>query len=134
MAKTTIVDGELVFRPKRTAKAIYSFLLWSMAWAAYKGIPVADCPTIYMNRVTYRCFIQVCATKYWWTAVYTYDVRNCASKSMSRCFDLQVIDMDIYVSALDPATAKTSVRQCSRCRSIWHNERECPFPEECAMV
>ena len=134
VTETTIVDGELVFRPKRTAKSIDSFLLWSMAWAAYEGILVADAPSRYANLAAYRCFIQVCAAKYWWTAVYAYDVRNRACKSMNKSFDFQVIDMDIYVTALDPTTARSSVKQCSRCRSIWHNVKDCPFPPECEVA
>ena len=134
MTETSIVDGELIFRPKRAVKSIDSFLLWSMAWAAYEGLLMEDDTTRYASLTAYRCFIQICAAKYWWSAVYSYDVKNRASKSMSHSLDFQIMDHDIYVSTLDSSTAKSNVRQCSRCRSIWHVVRECPFPEECAVA
>jgi hypothetical protein len=130
MTETSIVDGELVFKAKRTIKTIDSFLLWSMAWAAYEGILVEADPTRYAKLCAYRCFIQVCAAKYFWNAVYGYDVRNRACKSMTKSLEFQSIDQDIYVSNFDATTSKTNVRQCTRCRSIWHNVRDCPFPEE----
>jgi hypothetical protein len=33
--ETSLVDGELVFRPKRAMRSMDSFLLWSLAWRGY---------------------------------------------------------------------------------------------------
>jgi hypothetical protein len=134
MTETSIVEGELVFKPKRTLKSIDSFLLWSMAWAAYEGVLIEADPKRYAKMSAYRLFIQTCAAKYWWSAVYSYDVKNRAMKSMSHSLEFQVLDSDLYVSTLDVSTTKTNVRQCARCRSIWHTIQECPFPEECSVA
>ena len=50
-------------------------------------------------------------------------MRNRAKCSMSQSFNFNRLDNDIYVSCMDSSTAGTNVRQCSRCKSIWHISR-----------
>jgi hypothetical protein len=74
--ETTLVDGELTFRPKRQVKNIDSFLMWSVCWRGYEEVLVTHDPSLYLQLCGYRLFIQTCAAKFWWPAVYNYDVRN----------------------------------------------------------
>jgi X-X-X-Leu-X-X-Gly heptad repeat protein len=134
ITETSLVDGELQFKPKRTLKNIDSFLLWSMAWRGYEEVMVEADHSRYAQLVEYRIFIQTCAARYWWNAVYSYDVRNRAKKSMTRSLDFHVMDNDIYMTSMDTSTTRTNIRQCNRCRSIWHVVRDCPFPEEVAVA
>jgi hypothetical protein len=134
ITETSIVDGELQFRPKRTLKNIDSFLLWSMAWRGYEEVLVEADQGRYPQLVDYRIFIQTCAARFWWNAVYSYDVRNRAKKSMSRSLEFHIMDNDIYCTSMDASTTRTNIRQCNRCRSIWHVVKDCPFPEEVAVV
>ena len=130
VTETSIVDGELVFKPKRNIKNMDSFLLWSMAWRAYEKLLVTYNPALYPGMCAYRIFIQTCAAKHWWPSVYSYDVRNRAKHSMEKSFLFHHLDNDIYVTTMDATTIKPNVRQCSRCKSIWHVSRDCPFSEE----
>jgi hypothetical protein len=132
--ETTLVDGELIFRPKRQVKNIDSFLMWSMCWRGYEEVLVTHDPSLYPQLCAYRIFVQTCAAKFWWTAVYSYDVRNRGAKSMSRSFDFNVLDNDIYVTTMDSSTTRQNIRQCSRCKSIWHVVTDCPFSEGGAMA
>ena len=126
--ETTLVDGELVFKAKRAVRSIDSFLLWSLAWRGYEEHLVDGNPRLYKVLSDYRTFIQTSAAKYWWQAVYAYDVRNRSRHSMTRSFNFNRIDTDIYVSCMDPGSMRTNIKQCSRCKSIWHVTRDCPFP------
>ena len=128
--ETSLVEGELIFKPKRAVKNIDSFLIWSLAWRGYEELLIDMDPSLYKQMVDYRIFIQTCSARYWWYAVYSYDVRNRAKCSMSQSFNFNRLDNDIYVSCMDAATARTNVRQCSRCKSIWHFSKDCPFQTE----
>jgi hypothetical protein len=132
--ETSLVDGELVFRPKRNVKNIDSFLLWSMAWRGYEEVLVNHNPALYPQLVSYRVFIQTCSAKFWWPAVYSYDVRNRGKHSMDKTFDFNCIDNDIYVTTMDASTARQNIRNCSRCKSIWHVIKDCPFTEDGAVA
>ena len=127
VTETSLVDGELIFKPKRTIKSMDSFLLWSMAWRAYEELLVTFNPALYPGMCAYRIFIQTCAAKHWWPSVYTYDVRNRAKHSMEKSFEFHRLDNDIYVTTMDATTIKPNVKQCSRCKSIWHVAKDCPF-------
>jgi hypothetical protein len=130
VTETSIVDGELVFKPKRSVKSIDSFLLWSMSWRTYEELLVCDNPSLYPSMCTYRIFIQTCAAKYWWPAVYSYDVRNRSKHAMDRSFNFDSIDHNIYVTTMDSTTVRQNVRNCARCKSIWHVIKDCPFSED----
>jgi hypothetical protein len=134
VTETSIIDGELVFKPKRTIKSMDSFLLWSVAWRTYEEYLVDYDPSLYKNFCAYRIFIQTSAARYWWPAVYSYDVRNRAKHSMDKSFAFQTIDNDIYVTTMDSSTVRQNVKCCSRCRSIWHNVQDCPFSESGALA
>ena len=86
-------------------------------------------PDLYPQLSSYRTFIQTCAVRYTWPAVCSYDVRNRGKHSMHRSFDFNVIDNDIYITTMDSSTARQNVRNCSRCKSIWHVIKDCPFAE-----
>ena len=47
VTETSIVDGELQFKPKRNIKSMDSFLLWSMAWRGYEEYLVSNDPSLY---------------------------------------------------------------------------------------
>jgi hypothetical protein len=128
VTETSLVDGELTFKQKRAVRSMDSFLLWSLAWRGYEEHLVEGDPSLYKRLVDYRIFIQTCAAKYWWQSVYAYDVRNRSKHSMSKSFDFNRVDSDIYVTCMDSSTVRTNVKQCARCRSIWHVTRDCPFP------
>jgi hypothetical protein len=129
VTETSLVDGELTFKQKRVVKSIDSFLLWSLAWqGGYEEHLVEGDPSLYKKLVDYRIFIQTCAAKYCWQSVYAYDVRNRSKHSMYRSFNFSHVDSDIYVTCMDSSTMRTNVKQCARCRSIWHVTRDCPFP------
>jgi hypothetical protein len=115
---TSIVDGELVFKPKRAIKSMDSFLLWSLAWRSYEELLVENDPRLYPGLCAYRVFVQTCSAKHWWPSVYAYDVRNRAKHSMTHSFAFHQLDNDIYVTTLDATTIKPNVRMCSRCKSI----------------
>ena len=132
--ETSIVEGELVFKPKRTIKSMDSFLLWSLAWRSYEELLVQYNPSLYPGLCAYRIFVQTCAAKHWWPSVYSYDVRNRAKHSMTNSFDFHHLDNDIYVTTFDATTIKPNVKQCSRCKSIWHTAKDCPFSEEGALA
>jgi len=134
VTETSIVDGELVFKPKRNIKSMDSFLLWSMAWRSYEELLVGYDPTLYTKFCAYRIFIQTSAARYWWPAVYSYDVRNRAKHSMSHSFEFQTIDNDIYVTTMDNSTVRQNIKCCSRCKSIWHSVPDCPFAESGPMA
>jgi hypothetical protein len=108
--------------------------MWSMCWRGYEEVLVTHDPRLYPQLCAYRIFVQTCAAKFWWTAVYSYDVRNRGAKSMSRSFDFNVLDNDIYVTTMDSSTTRQNIRQCSRCKSIWHVVTDCPFAEGGAMA
>jgi hypothetical protein len=132
--ETSIIDGELIFRPKRNVKNIDSLLMWSLCWRGYEEALVSFDHRLYPQLAAYRIFIQTCAAKHWWAAVYNYDVRNRANKSMTKSFDFHVIDNDVYVTTLDTTTTRQNIRQCTRCRSIWHIVKDCPFAEDGAVA
>jgi hypothetical protein len=134
VTETSIVEGELVFKPKRSIKNMDSFLLWSMAWRTYEELLVGFDPSLYSGLVAYRIFIQTCAAKHWWPSVYSYDVRNRAKHSMNHSFLFHQLDNDIYVTTMDATTIKPNVKQCNRCKSIWHMGKDCPFSEEGALA
>ena len=48
---------------------------------------------------------------------------------MSKSFNFNVIDNDIYVTTMDASTSRQNICQCSRCKSIWHVVQDCPFAE-----
>jgi hypothetical protein len=133
VTETSIVDGSLVFKPKRNIKSIDSFLMWSMAWRTYEEVLVSHDPTLYPALVSYRIFIQTCDAKYVWPSVYSYDVRNRASKSMSLSLEFNCIDNDIYITTMDSSSARANIKQCSRCKSIWHSMLDCPFQDDIVM-
>ena len=134
VTETSIVDGVLVFKPKKNIKSMDSFLLWSMAWRTYEELLVGHNPDLYTGFCAYRVFIQTCATKHLWPSVYSYDVRNRAKHSMEKSFQFNVIDNDIYVTTMDSSTIRPNVRQCTRCKSILHPVRDCPFSEDGALA
>jgi hypothetical protein len=111
-----------------------SFLLWSLAWRSYEELLVICYPNLYAGLCCYRIFIQTCAAKHWWPSVYSYDVRNRAKHSMNKSFEFQCLDNDIYVTTMDATTIKPNVKNCNRCKSIWHIAKDCPFSEEGALV
>ena len=84
-------------------------------------------PTLYPQLCAYRSFIQVCAAKFTWPAVCSYDVRNRGKHSIHNSFDFHVIDHDIYITTMDASTARQNIRNCSGCKSIWHVLKDCPF-------
>jgi hypothetical protein len=86
--------------------------------------------TLYPALVSYRIFIQTCAAKFVWPSVYSYDVRNRASKSMSLSLEFNHIDHDLYITTMDSSSARTNVKQCTRCKSIWHSLQDCPFQDD----
>jgi hypothetical protein len=127
--ETSLEDGGQVFRPKRGIKSIDSFFLWSMAWRGYEEILVSHDPGLYPQLSAYRTFIQTCAAKYTWPAVCSYDVRNRGKHSMNKSFEFNIIDNDIYITTMDSSTARQNIRNCARCKSIWHVIKDCPFAE-----
>jgi hypothetical protein len=128
ITETSLVDGELIFKPKRAVKLMDSFLLWSLAWRGYEEYLVDYDPSLYKQLVEYRIFIQTCAARYLWQAVYAYDVRNRSKHSMTRSLRFNHLDNDIYVTCMDSTTTRPNARSCARCKSIWHVTRDCPFP------
>jgi hypothetical protein len=126
ITEALLTDGELTFKQKRD-KNIDSFLIWSLVWRAYEELLVDHDHTLYNQLVAYRIWIQTCAARYWWNSVYSYDVRNRSKKSMTKSFNFNLIDHYIYVSCMDAATTRTNVKQCARCKSIWHGTKDCPF-------
>jgi hypothetical protein len=130
VTETSIVDGELVFKPKRNVKSIDFFLLWSMSWRSYEELLIQHDPSLYTGFCAYRIFIQTCAAKYWWPAVYFYDVRNRSNHAMHHSFQFDHIDQDIYVTTMDSTTVRQNIKNCSRCKSIWHVVKDCPFQED----
>ena len=89
--------------------------------------------TLYPALVSYRIFIQTCAAKFVWPSVYSYDVRNRASKSMSLSLEFNHIDNDLYITTMDSSSARTNVKQCTRCKSIWHSLQDCPFQDDISV-
>ena len=120
VTESTLIDGELTFKKKRAVRSMDTFLLWSLAWRGYEEHLVDGDPSLYKKLVDYRTFIQTSAAKYWWQAVYAYDVRNRSKHSMMRSLDFNQIDTDINVACMDSTTTRTNVKQCARCKSIWH--------------
>jgi hypothetical protein len=49
---------------------------------------------------------------------------------MYKTFNFQKIDHDIYVTTMDASTVRQNIRQCNRCKSIWHIVQDCPFAED----
>ena len=100
-----------------------------MAWRTYEQLLIDYDPSLYTGFCEYRTFIQICAAKYWWPAVYSYDVRNRSKHAMRRSFQFDNIDHDIYVTTMDSTTVRQNIRNCNRCKSIWHVLKDCPFQE-----
>ena len=46
----------------------------------------------------------------------------------------QDIDHDVYITTLDSTTIRQNIRQCQRCKSIWHIIKDCPFAEDGAVA
>jgi hypothetical protein len=128
VTEATVIEGELVFKSKRQIKTLDSFLMWSLAWRGYEEYLMECNPSLYKQLVAYRVFIQTTAAKYHWQAVYAYDIRNRSKHSMTRSLEFHQVDTDIYVACLDSSTARSNIRQCARCKSIWHITKDCPFP------
>ena len=53
VTETSLINAELVFKPKRTMKTIDSFLLWSMAWWSYEQLLVEADVSRYADLVDY---------------------------------------------------------------------------------
>ena len=126
-------NGSISFRPKKTKKLIDSFESWLMAWSKHESILVESNPDLYPELSSYRQFIHRCSKKYYWNAVYIYDVRFRAKLGSSHSFDFGTIDSGLYVEVLDATAIKIGSKQCYPCKSFDHSVSSCPFPAETSL-
>ena len=122
-------NGNLVFRTKKLKRSIDNFNQWLAAWDNYEFLMVSDQHKRYPHMAKYRSFIQKCANKFQWFAVYAYDCRfrsQLAHEPEATSFGS--VDTDLYASVFDVTSVRRDGKSCHRCRSREHLVGECPFP------
>jgi hypothetical protein len=119
--------GRIVFTPRKNKRCVDSFLSWLTAWNGYESLVVTAKPHMYAELTKYRHFIQMCANKFQWSAVYAYDCRLRASLAQSGCQTFAV-DSDLYTAIFDITAVRRDGRACHRCKSRDHFVSDCLFP------
>ena len=121
-------SGSMYVRPRKSRRAIDSFMSWLSAWLNYEALLIAHKPTLYTSLVQYRSFMQSCDKKYLWHAVYAYDCRFRATLATNNSWEFHKSNTDIYITTFETTTVKRGLKQCFRCKSLEHSVQDCPFP------
>ena len=126
--ETSVIDGTLQIKPKKSKKALDSFLSWLQAWNNFELLLMSVKPHLYIKLLAYRNFIQNADKKYQWSAIYSYDLHFRTELARNRSFEYGKPITDLVVTLLDATAIKNNVSRCFRCRSTSHVVQECPFP------
>ena len=117
-------------RKSRSKKSIDNFDTWLSAWNNYEVVIIDHKPEYYSNLAAHRQMIQKCSHKYYWQAVYTYDLRIRAKHGAMKSFRFNEIDTDLFVTVLDSTAVKQNAVRCLRCKGYDHLVQDCPFQTE----
>ena len=121
-------EGKLLFRSNKSNRSIDNLLQWMSAWNNYEFLMVTANPSRYGELAKYRNFIQKCAKKFMWYAVYAYDCRFRSQITQIGSSRFGSVDTDLYTAVFDVTAARKDTRACHRCKSHEHVVTDCPFP------
>ena len=117
-------------RKSRSKKSIDNFDTWLSAWNNYEVVIIDHKPEYYSNLAAHRQMIQKSSHKYYWQAVYTYDLCIRVKHGAMKSFRFNEIDTDLFVTVLDSTAVKQNAVRCLRCKGYDHLVQDCPFQME----
>lgn len=121
-------DGKLTFRTVKSKRSVDNLGQWMSAWNNFEFLIVSNNPASYNDMAKYRNFIQKCAHKFMWHAVYAYDCRFRSQMTQGDTKTYSSVDTDLYTSVFDVTVVRKDGRTCHRCKSREHLVTDCPFP------